>query len=138
MVTVSGAQRHKARLSKVTAPASRTLIDRALYAAGQKIEIDAEISITSGSISGAGHIPARPGEPPNADTRLLDTNINTVAVGPGRVNVEAVAPYAVFLEFPTSTRPYAFPFMEPAARKNRKEAVELIRRAVQKTTEGVP
>lgn len=136
MVTVSGAQRHKTRLSKITAPASRSLIDRALYVAGQKIEIDAEISITSGSISGAGHIPSRPGEPPNADTRLLDTNINTVVVGPGRVNVEAVAPYAAYLEFGTS-RMAARPFMEPAARKNRKEAVELIRRAVQKTTEGV-
>ena len=50
-------------------------IVKALYLAGQRIELEAERSITQGSISGKGHIPSFPGEPPNADTRLLDTNI---------------------------------------------------------------
>lgn len=116
----------------MTSPAARSLVDRALYAAGQAIEIEAEISITAGSVSGKGHVPSAPGQPPNADTRLLDTNINTVVVGPGRVNVESTAPYSAFLEFGTS-RMEARPFMRPAAEKKRPEAVDLIRRAVERS-----
>lgn len=116
-------------------PAARSLVDRALYAAGQVIEVESEISITAGSVSGKGHVPSAPGQPPNADTRLLDTNINTVVVGPGRVNVEATAPYAGYLEFGTS-RMEARPFMRPAAEKKRPEATELIRRALAKSVQG--
>lgn len=129
---ITGADRHSARLKRMTAPAARSLVDRALYAAGQMIEIESEISITAGSVSGKGHVPSAPGSPPNADTRLLDTNINTVVVGPSRVNVESTAPYSAFLEFGTS-RMEARPFMRPAAEKKRPEAVELIRRAVERS-----
>jgi len=109
--------------------ASRTLTDRALYAAGQLIEIEAEISITRGSVSGKGHVPSKPGEPPNADTRLLDTSIDTVVVGPNRVDVVSSAPYSAALEFGTS-RMAERPFMGPAARAKTAEAVDLIARAV--------
>lgn len=130
---VRGTAGHAARLKRMTAPAARSLVDRALYAAGQSIEIEAEVSITAGSISGKGHVASLPGEAPNADTRELDTNINTVVVGPLRVNVEATAPYAGYLEFGTS-RMAERPFMRPAAEKKRPEAVELIRRAVDRST----
>lgn len=117
----------------MTAPAARSLVDRALYAAGQAIEVEAEISITSGSVSGKGHVASLPGEAPNADTRELDTNINTVVVGPLRVNVEATAPHAAYLEFGTS-RMAERPFMRPATDKKRPEAIDLIRRAVDRST----
>ena len=114
--------------------ASRSLTDRALYAAGQLIEIKAEISITRGSVSGKGHVPSKPGEPPNADTRQLDTSIDTVVVGPNRVDVVSNAPYSVPLEFGTSVME-ARPFMGPATRAKHDEAVELVRRAVRRSAE---
>ena len=127
MAKVTGADKVRQRFMRMAD--SRTLTDRALYAAGQMIEIEAEISITRGSISGKGHVPSRPGEPPNADTRLLDTSIETVVVGPNRVDVVSSAPYSAALEFGTSKMD-ARPFMGPAARVKQAEAVDLIARAV--------
>lgn len=124
---------HTDRLKRMSGARTKSLTDRALYAAGQLIETEAEISITTGSISGKGHIPSAPGEAPNADTRLLDTSIHTVVVGPNRVNVESNAPYSAALEFGTS-RMAARPFMTPAANKKRKEANELIAEAVRRST----
>lgn len=127
MAKITGADKVKQRLTRMAA--SRTLTDRALYAAGQLIEIEAEISITRGSVSGKGHVPSKPGEPPNADTRLLDTSIDTVVVRPNRVDVVSNAPYSAALEFGTS-RMSERPFMGPAARAKTKEAVDLVVRAV--------
>ena len=110
-----------------------TLADKALYAAGQLIEIEAEHSITEGSISGAGHVPSLPGQPPNADTRQLDTSIHTVVVGRGRVNVESTAPYSAALEFGTS-KMAARPFMAPAAKKKSPEAKKLVAEAIRRST----
>jgi HK97 gp10 family phage protein len=127
MAKVAGADKVRQRFTRMAA--SRTLTDRALYAAGQMIEIEAELSITRGSISGKGHVPSRPGEPPNADTRLLDTSIDTIVVGPNRVDVVSSAPYSAALEFGTS-KMEARPFMGPAARAKQADAVDLIARAV--------
>lgn len=127
MAKITGADRVRQRFTRMAA--SRSLTDRALYAAGQAIEIYAETSITRGSVTGKGHVPSKPGEPPNADTRLLDTSIETVVVGPNRVDVVSNAPYSSFLEFGTSSIAER-PFMAPAARAKTAEAVDLIARAV--------
>lgn len=113
--------------------ATKSLTDKALYAAGQLIEIESERSITEGSISGAGHIPSLPGQPPNADTRQLDTSIHTVAVGRGRVNVESTAPYSAALEFGTS-KMAARPYMNPASQKKSPEAKKLVAEAIRRST----
>lgn len=134
MVKITGPDKHSARLKRMTSPAARSLIERALYVAGQMIEVDAEISITAGSVSGKGHIPSKPGEAPNADTRNLDTNIETTVV-PGRdptVHVSSNAAYSQELEFGTSKMAER-PFMRPATAKNRDAAVALIRKAVDKS-----
>lgn len=107
----------------------------ALYVAGQQIEIEAERSITEGSISGKGHVPSLPGEPPNADTRLLDSSIETVLPnGPegGRVHVESNAPYSTHLEFGTSKMAER-PFMRPAAAKVRSKVAPLVAAAIRGT-----
>lgn len=131
MVKITGREKVSGRFRRMAA--SRSLTDKALYAAGQAIEIEAEISITAGSVSGAGHIPSKPGEPPNADTRLLDTSIHTVVVGPGRVNVESNAPYSAALEFGTSKMAER-PFMRPAVAKKKPEALEIVAEAVRRST----
>lgn len=107
-------------------------VAKTLYAAGQLIEADAEQSITAGSISGAGHIPSLPGQPPNADTRFLDTNIETEIGGPGIVTVTSKAPYSAALEYGTS-KMAARPFMRPATERNRKKVAKMVGDAVSVT-----
>lgn len=113
-------------------------ITRELYAAGQMIEAHAEKSITDGAVSGAGHIPSRPGEPPNEDTGALRRSIETRIVASGdtpTVHVEAggpSAPYAVYLENGTS-KMAARPFMRPATEKNRAEVMARVSAAVRLT-----
>lgn len=130
---ISGNKQHSDRLRRMTKAAPR--ITAALYAAGQMIEIEAERSITEGSVSGKGHVPSRPGEPPNADTRLLDTSIDTQVVSrnPPRVHVSSNAPYSAELEWGTSKMAER-PYMRPATQKKRKDAVALVRRAVSQST----
>lgn len=128
MARVKGVDTFSNRLKRGKAK-SASMVDRALYAGGQLIEIEAEHSITAGSISGAGHIPSRPGEPPNADTRLLDTSIHTTKEGRGRVNVTSNAPYSAALEWGTS-KMAARPFMRPATRKKHEEVMRLVGRSV--------
>lgn len=104
-------------------------VDRALYAGGQLIENEAERSIIDGAISGPGHIPSAPGEPPNADTHVLDTSIHTTKEGRGRVNVTSNAPYSAALEFGAS-RVAARPYMRPSTRKKKAELIALVGRGV--------
>lgn len=135
MVKISGAQRFTNRLKKMSGAQAKSLTDKALYAAGQLIEVEAENSITEGSISGPGHIPSLPGEPPNADTRQLDGDIHTIVVGKGRVNVEAGAntPYAVILEF-GSSKMLPRPYLGPASKKKTPEAKKLVAEAIRRST----
>jgi HK97 gp10 family phage protein len=129
MAKIRGGQ----QLSANMASASKKVQDavfRGLFAAANLIETEMELSITRGSVSGKGHVPSRPGEPPNADTRQLDTSIVTV---PDRkamtVRIVVGAPYGPYLEFGTS-KMAARPFARPALRNNRREALALIQRAV--------
>lgn len=123
------AKKHSDRLKRM---AQRTpqQVAKALYAAGQLIEADAEQSITAGSISGAGHIPSLPGQPPNADTRFLDTNIETEIGGPGVVTVTSKAPYSAALEYGNSRGLAPRPFMRPAAERNRKRVAQMVGEAL--------
>ncbi len=134
-MAMPGTKKHLDRLKRMQQGA-RT-IAAALYRAGQEIEIDAENSITSGSISGKGHVPSRPGEPPNADTRDLDSKIDTVLISqsPPTVRVSAYSGQAVPLEYGTS-KMEARPFMRPAVARNRDEVSRRISQAVQITIRG--
>lgn len=130
MVRVTGAKEHSARLKRTTSPTMLRGFYKGLYAGGQLIEIEAETSITAGSVSGSGHVPSQPGEPPNADSRQLDTSIHTTG-NPGKLQVlvTADAPRAVPLEL-GSSKMAARPFMKPATRKKRGDAVDLVRKQV--------
>lgn len=123
-MAIRGLKSHVARLKALPALAERN-VAKALFAAGQLIENEAALSITRGSVSGKGHVPSKPGEPPNSDTHRLDRSIETVRVGPLKVKVQATASYAVPLEFSTS-RMAARPFMRPARDKKKDEARDLV------------
>ncbi|MFC6487355.1 HK97-gp10 family putative phage morphogenesis protein [Nitratireductor sp. GCM10026969] len=129
MVKVTGLKKHTQRL-KSAADVARE-VTSALYSAGQEIELDAENSITQGSVSGAGHVPSLPGEPPNRDTGFLDTNIETTIEthNPPKVHVTSNAPYSAALEYGTSKMAER-PFMRPATEKNRREVGRMVAQAV--------
>lgn len=101
----------------------------ALFAGGQLIQVEAQVSITNGAVSGKGHVPSSPGEPPNQDTGVLANNIETVLVEPLKVEVSSNAPYAAALEYGTSKMAER-PYMRPAVAKKRKEVTQLVRGAV--------
>lgn len=134
MARVIGAKAHVARLRRLRSPEMVRKVGSALYAAGQLIQVEAQISITAGAVSGKGHVPSLPGQPPKADTHILANGIETLLVAPLRVNVEAVAltdkgyNYAE-IEFGNS-RVAERPYLRPAVAKKRAEAVQLVRRAV--------
>lgn len=127
-----GVKSHTQHLERIAESNKRVV--GALYKAGQLIELEAERSITQGSISGPGHIPSAPGEPPNADTRFLDSNIETTieAQNPPTVHVTSHAPYSAALEYGTS-RMAERPFMRPATAKHRKDVQRMVREALDPT-----
>ncbi|WP_266030407.1 HK97-gp10 family putative phage morphogenesis protein [Brucella intermedia] len=131
-MTVKGLDKHVKRLQNMRKAAMQ--VTGALYAAGQDIELDAERSITEGSVSGAGHIPSLPGQPPNRDTGHLDTNIETTveAQNPPTVHVTSHAEYSAALEYGTSKMAER-PFMRPATEKNRKNVSSKVAEAVRVT-----
>lgn len=153
MAKITGAGRHTRRLKNMRRSAKE--IVAALDAAGQDIEKDAEVSITTQNKTGAlythefvtingravpirerksPHRASAPGEAPAADTRFLDSNIETsvVAQNPPTVHVTSHAPYSAMLEFGTSKIDER-PFMRPATEKNRRKVGEKVAAAVRTT-----
>lgn len=124
-----GAKAHIARLKKLSGPGMVREVGAALFAAGELIQVEAQTGISSGSVSGKNHVPSAPGKYPNQDTGVLGNNIETTQVAPLVVEVSSNAPYSAALEFGTS-KMAARPFMRPSRDAKRKEAEQLVRRAV--------
>lgn len=124
-----GAKAHVARLRKLSGEQMVRDVGKALFAAGEAIQVEAQISITSGAVSGKSHTPSAPGEAPNNDSGLLANNIETTQVAPLVVEVSSNAPYAAALEFGTS-KMAARPYMGSARDAKRKEVTQLVRQAV--------
>lgn len=95
---LSGVKKHGDRLKRLVSPEQERKIAQALFKFGQMIEVTAEHLITAGSVSGKGHVPSKPGEPPNRDTGVLDNNIETTFGEGLTVLVSSNAPYAAALE----------------------------------------
>jgi HK97 gp10 family phage protein len=128
-----GKNAHINRLKKLSGPTMDLLIGRALFAGGEAIQVEAQISITTGSASGTKtkkhrHVASRPGEPPNNFTGTLANNIETVQISERLVEVSSNAPYSRALEEGTS-RMAARPFMGPARDAKRDEVVRLVEEA---------
>lgn len=131
MAKVTGATAHLRRLARIRGPQMVRGVTRALYAVADDIAKDAQISISTGAVSGKDHAPSAPGEPPNNDSGVLAGNIEPVAVGPLKAEVSSNAVYAAAQEFGTSTLPER-PYMRPAAAKNRPNALKRVNAAVNK------
>jgi HK97 gp10 family phage protein len=129
MPRIKGAKEFSLKLKRIRGTGKERVIGQALFSGGEALQIEAQISITTGAVGGKSHVPSRPGEPPNADTHLLADNIETVQPKPLHVEVSSNAPYAAALEFGTSKMAER-PYMRPAAAKTRKEIVAGVRSAM--------
>ena len=136
MVTINGGMKaHKARLRRIRGTAMEREVGKAIYVASDLLNVEAAHSITEGAVSGRGHVPSAPGEPPNADTHMLDRSIHTERETPLKALSVADAPYAAAQEFGTSKMAER-PYMRPAAEKTRPKAQKLVVAAVKKVAKG--
>src|SRR5690554_2904307 len=79
------------------------------------------------------HVASAPGQPPNTDTGRLAGSIRAVESGAPTAYVDALADYAVHLEFGTrnmEARPFMTPAVEQERPKYERGLRELTRRAV--------
>lgn len=131
MAKVTGGKQVSDKLRKMSGPELERYVGQALFAAGNQIQVEAQLSITRGAVSGKGHVPSKPGEPPKADTHYLANNIETVQISPLKVEVSSNAEYGVALEYGTS-RMAARPYMRPATERVRPKVLELVQLAVRR------
>ena len=109
------------RLRALSGPDVIRAAGAAVYESADAIRAEAFRSISAGSVSGAGHVASRPGEPPNRDTGDLQGKLINVETGPLTAEVRSEERYAAALEFGIS-RMAARPYMRPARDKELKPA----------------
>lgn len=85
------------KVKKMTAEIEQAL-KPAVYAIADMVKTDAQISLSTGAVSGAKHKPSAPGTPPNTDTGHLADSIEVEIVGPTHARVVALAEYAAIQE----------------------------------------
>lgn len=126
---IVGANKHQSRLKNL----SKSVPDevyKALLASGTLIQTVAQKSIVQGAVSGPGHVPSKPGEPPNRDTGELDLNIKTYGdKSKLRVQVIAQAPHSADVEY-GHDNVIERPYMRPAVIKTGPERQRLVRQKV--------
>lgn len=127
-MALKGLNAHRKRLQKLQSAQSMKIIGKGLFAGGELVQVTAQGLITAGSVSGSGHVSSAPGEPPNRDTGLLDSNIETTQPSPLLVRVSSNAPYSKPLEFGTS-KMAPRPSMTPARDITKKPVRDLVVRA---------
>lgn len=129
MPKIAGSVELVAKLRRGISPKGVDIIEGQLLKSAETVMNSAKQSITDGAVSGARHVPSKPGEPPNNDTGILAGNIRVSKQGPLHTRVSSEAPYAAFQEFGTS-RMAARPYMAPALQKNRADIVRDVAKAV--------
>ncbi len=116
MTRARGLDKHLRRMRALGGPEMVRAVGAAVYESADAIRSEAFRSISAGSVSGAGHVPSNPGEPPNRDTGNLQSKLKTAPTGPISAEVRSEAEYAAPLEFGTS-KVAARPYMRPARDK---------------------
>lgn len=110
---MKGLDQHLRRLKQLAGAETIRAAGRAAYAAGELIRAEAHQAIARGAVSGTGHQPSDPGEPPNRESGLLQNHLGVVQADTLASEVVSDAPYAAALEFGTS-RMAARPYLRPA------------------------
>lgn len=99
MPKIAGSVELVAKLRRGIGPKGVDIIEGQLLKSAETVMNSAKQSITDGAVSGAGHVPSKPGEPPNNDTGILAGNIRVSKQGPLHTRVSSEAPYAAIQEF---------------------------------------
>lgn len=133
MPKITGRDAVNRRLTGMIGKEKVALVGQALFAGGEDIKAHASHLITEGAVSGKGHKPSAPGQPPNEDTAHLRGNIRVEQPAPLRVLVSSNAKYAAALERGTS-KMAARPYMSPAARAKRKAVVARVEKVINHVT----
>ncbi|BAR47095.1 HK97 gp10 family phage protein [Methylobacterium aquaticum] len=118
--SVTNVSRVNAKLDDLSRAARRE-VSQSVFKGAQRIANRAAHLIKDGAVSGAGHVPSAPGQPPNADTHYLDRSIHVVKVEELAAEVRVTAGYAADLERGNS-KMAARPFMAPAVRQEQDAA----------------
>lgn len=120
---IVGVNKHNTRLKRMYSAESQNKIGRIVYAAADKVRVEARRLIADGAVQGKGHVASAPGQPPNWDTGELANGIETIK-GPKamQASTSSTAPHSDPLENGTS-KMAARPFMTPAAQNTREEVV---------------
>lgn len=134
LMGMKGKDAHLARLKKMSGPALFDAIGRVLFVGSDMVKAEAQRSITTGSVSGKGHVPSKPGQAPNNDTGVLKNNIRNELIKPTVAQVTSEAPYAAPLEFGTS-KMAARPYMRPARDKTAPRIRKLFAKEIGKLIE---
>jgi hypothetical protein len=134
MTTIKGGDKHLRRLQGL-GPRATAEASKLVYTLADMHATEAALSITSGSVGGKNHVASLPGEPPNADTGVLDRSVHVEPAGPLKALSVADAPYAAALEF-GSVHVAERPFMRPAAKKVRQASKALADAAVKRIVSG--
>lgn len=132
---MKGRDAHRQRLKKLSGPDVVKAAGRVLYVGADMIRSEAFRSISAGSVSGKGHVPSNPGEPPNRDTGVLQAHLRAELVAPLEAQVSSEAPYASALEFGTS-RMEARPFLRPSRDAKAPEIQRLFEVEIDKLVKG--
>lgn len=122
------------KIGKLTSD-MRAQLKPVVYAIAGAVQADAQISITTGAVSGKGHVPSRPGEPPNNDTGALANSIEVQPLNDLAARVIVGADYGLALEFGTSKMAER-PYMRPAVKKNDPKGKAAMRTAVVRVIKG--
>lgn len=128
MVKITGSRRHTRRLARLPA-ATRKEVDKAIFAGADLIRVEARRLIADGAVQGAGHVPSKPGDPPNWDTGELANNITTAKTGVLKSETQSNADHSLPLEFGTEKMAER-PFLRPATKAKRKDVGKLVAKAV--------
>lgn len=123
------------RLKAIASPRAEKLLGGALREAGELVATYAQKSITRGAVSGKGHVPSKPGEPPSNDSGVLANNIEVTQPETLEVVISSNAPYASALEF-GSSKMGARPYFRPARDRKKKEARAKFAKAVDQIVKG--
>jgi phage gpG-like protein len=87
----------RAKLARLTADMTREL-GAAVYVVAGNVQTDAQISLSTGAVGGANHVPSAPGTPPNSDTGALANSIEVERVEALRARVVVHSPYGAIQE----------------------------------------
>jgi len=102
-----------------------------MYTAGSIVATEAQRLITTGAVSGRGHVASRPGQAPNNDTGDLANGIIVRQLAPLRVEIVATAAHSAALELGTS-KIAERPYMRPAADATRLLVKQLVSKAARR------